>query len=112
MSVLLASLLLGASPAAEAPGGLQFSFWRMASFKSRAADLRCNAKELDRELEQVRKQLAARYGAKAFAWPKIPKGQGPKGGDCYSVVMVYRTNLADFKREAAAALSQLGASGL
>lgn len=111
MSALLASLYLAASPVAQPPAGLQFGFWRMASFKSRAAEMRCKAKDLDRELEQVRADLAKRYGAKAFAWPKIPKGQGPKGGDCYSIVMVYRTNLADFKREAAAVLNQAEGSG-
>ena len=75
----------------------------MAAFKSRAKQLGCGAGALDGELEAIRKQLAKRYGKEAFAWPKTPPSAGQ--GDCYVALMVYRTNLGDFKREADAALA-------
>ena len=105
MSLLLALALAEATAPAAPPPGLQFSFWRMAAFKSRAKDLGCSAGGLDGELEAVRKQLAKRYGKEAFAWPKTPPPAGRSEGDCYMSLMVYRTNLGDFKRDAAAALA-------
>lgn len=105
MSLLLALALAEATAPVAPPPGLQFSFWRMAAFKSRAKDLGCGAGGLDGELETVRKQLAKRYGKDAFAWPKIPSSAAVREGDCYMALMVYRTNLGDFKREAAAAIA-------
>lgn len=104
MSFLLALALAEAAAPATPPPGLHFSFLRMASFRSRAKALGCGAGELDSELETVRKQLVKHYGKEAFAWPKIPSSAAGRG-DCNIIVMVYRTNLGDFKREAAAALS-------
>lgn len=104
MSLLLALALAEATAPAAPPPGLQFAFWRMAAFKSRTKSLGCNAGGLDGELEAVRKQLAKRYGKEAFAWPKTPPA-GRSEGDCYISLMVYRTNLGDFKRDAAAALA-------
>lgn len=104
MSFLLA-LALAEAVAPTPPPGLQFAFWRMAAFKSRAKELGCGAGGLDGELEAMRKQLAKRYGKEAFAWPKIPASARASDGDCYSALMVYRANLGDFKRDAAAALA-------
>jgi len=87
----------------EAPLGLLFSFYRMNVFRERAKELHCDARDLDRELEGIRHQLARRYGEKPFSPPEHP----PSGaaGDCSVMLMVYRRNMADFRREAAAALS-------
>jgi hypothetical protein len=104
LSLLLALALAEATAPVAPPPGLQFSFWRMAAFKSRAKQLGCGAGALDGELEDIRKQLAKRYGKDVFAWPKSPPPAG-RDGDCYVALMVYRTNLGDFKREAAAALA-------
>ena len=103
ISTALALVLMQASPpAAEPPPGLQFGFFRMAAFRQRAKDLGCNRGQQDAELDILRKRLAARYGKKAFDWPKIPNSGA---GDCRSVEMVYRVNLADFRKEVDAALA-------
>jgi len=103
ISATLALVLIQASPAAtEPPPGLQFGFFRMAAFRQRVKDLGCNRGQLDAELEDLRKRLAARYGKKAFSWPKIPNS-GP--GDCRSVEMVYRVNLVDFRKAVDTALA-------
>lgn len=96
----MALLLAQASPTA-APPGLQFGFFRMAAFRQRAKDSGCERGALDAELDGLRERLFKVYG-KAFAWPKVPKS-GP--GDCRMVESVYRVNLADFRREAEAALA-------
>ena len=95
------ALLAQASPTA-APPGLQFGFFRMAAFRQRAKDLACERGALDAELDSLHERLAKVYGKQAFAWPKVPKS-GP--GDCRMVESVYRVNLADFRREAEAALA-------
>lgn len=101
----MALALAEATAPVAPPPALQFSFWRMAAFKSRAKQLGCGAGALDGELEAIRKQLAKRYGKEAFAWPKTPSSANQGEGDCYVALMVYRTNLGDFKREADAALA-------
>jgi hypothetical protein len=103
MSLLLALALAGSQIAAppEPPPGLLFGFFRMVVFRDRAKELHCASGELDREFEGIRRQLARRYGKKAFTPPEHPPG-GP--GDCGVVLSVYRVNLADFRRDAEAAL--------
>jgi hypothetical protein len=102
MSLLLAVALLGGQAAMPPPPpGLLFGFYRMAAFQQRARELRCGAGDLDRQFETIRRQLVRRYGKKPFSVPKMPSG-GP--GDCGSAMVVYRVNLADFRREAEAAL--------
>jgi hypothetical protein len=104
MSITLAMMMMLASQAATPPPppGLVFGFHRMVVFQQRARELGCAAGHLDGEFEATRKRLIRRYGKKAFAKPKIPHG-GP--GDCFVAVSVYRVNLADFRKEAEAALS-------
>jgi hypothetical protein len=102
ITTALAALLAQAATA-EAPPGLQFGFFRMAAFRQRARDLGCSSGTLDDELDTLRKRLAARYGKQAFAWPKTAKS-GP--GECQVTMSVYQVNLADFRREAEAALAQ------
>jgi hypothetical protein len=103
VSVALALALLAAPVAAPAPPpGLMFGFFRMVVFRDRARELGCGARDLDAGFEAIRKRLAKRYGKKAFSPPKHPSG-GP--GDCGAMVSVYRVNLADFRRQADAALA-------
>jgi len=102
MNLVLAMLMLGGQAAVPPPPGLLFGFYRMVAFEQRAKELGCGAHDLDREFEAIRRQLARRYGKKPFSRPKIPPGGV---GDCYSAVSVYRVNLADFRRDAAAALA-------
>jgi len=102
MSLSLALLLVAAAPPPEVPPGLQFGYIRMAVFQQRAKELHCGAGQLDGEFAAIRKKLVARYGKKAFGKPKIPNG-GP--GDCFSALSVYRVNLADFRKQAEAALA-------
>ena len=99
---MLAIAMLG-SPAAlpPPPPGLLFGYYRMFAFQQRARELHCGAGDLDRELQAIRRRLIARYGKKPFSPAKPPPG-GP--GDCGTALSVYRVNLADFRREAAAAL--------
>ena len=92
--------LLLAQAAAVPPPGLQFGFFRMAAFRQRVQESNCPA-DLD-ALEVLRRRLAARFGKQAFAWPKVPK---TPGGDCSVVSNVYSVNLADFRKEAEAALA-------
>lgn len=99
------AMLLAQATTAEPPPGLQFGFFRMAAFRQRARDLGCGSGTFDDELESLRKRLAKRYGKQAFAWPKIPNS-GP--GECQVAMSVYQVNLADFRREADAALAQQG----
>jgi hypothetical protein len=103
--MILVALALAGAPAAEAgaaaPPGLSFGFIRMAVFRQRARELGCRAGDLDGELEAIRKRLAARFGKKAFAYPKVPHS-GP--GDCFTALSIYRVNLGTFRREAEAAL--------
>ena len=102
MSLMLAIAML-ASPAAssEPPPGLLFGYYRIFAFQQRAKELGCAAGDLDREFQEIRRELIRRYGKKPFSPAKPPPG-GP--GDCHVAVSVYRVNLADFRREAAAAL--------
>jgi hypothetical protein len=86
----------------EPPPGLLFGYYRMFAFQQRAKELGCPAGALDGELEAIRKRLMHRYGKKPFSPPKPPPGPP---GDCYSVLMVYRVNLADFRKQAEAALA-------
>lgn len=104
MSLALALALL-AAPAAlppPPPPGLVFGFYRLVVFQKRAKQLRCGANELDHEFEVIRKKLVQRYGKKAFAPPEVPTGGF---GDCGAAISVYRVNLADFRKEAEAALA-------
>lgn len=102
--MLAAFAMLLAQPVATPvpPPGLQFGFFRMAAFRHRAKELRCNSGALDAQFEALRKRLAKRYGKQAFALPKIPSS-GP--GDCRAAEVVYRVNLDDFRREVEAALA-------
>jgi hypothetical protein len=102
MSLLFALAMAAGQAAPPPPPGLLFGFFRMAAFRQRAKELHCAAGDLDGQLEAIRGRLVRRYGKKAFAYPKIPSS-GP--GECYVAVSVYRVNLADFVREADAALN-------
>ena len=96
--MIVAAFLLAATPVAPPPG-LQFGFFRMAAFRQRVIESNCGG-DLD-ALEALRKRLAKRFGKQAFAWPKVPAGPP---GDCRMVSGVFDVNLADFRREAEAAL--------
>jgi hypothetical protein len=100
-ALLPISLLLGGAAPEPPPPGLQFGFHRMVVFQQRARELGCAAGHLDGEFEAIRKRLVRRFGKKAFAKPKIPPG-GP--GECFVALSIYRVNLADFVKEAEAAL--------
>ena len=102
---MIAALLLAASPAAPPPG-LQFAFFRMAAFRQRVIESNCGA-DLD-TLDGLRKRLAQRFGKQAFAWPKVPS---TPPGDCRMVSSVFDVNLADFRRDAEAALAAPAATG-
>ncbi|HEX8580268.1 MAG TPA: hypothetical protein VF655_11840 [Allosphingosinicella sp.] len=104
MTLPLALLLIAAAPPAAAPPppGLQFGYFRMLAFQQRARELHCGAGDLDSQFAAIRKKLVARYGKAVFGTPKMPKG-GP--GDCSVALSVYRVNLADFRKEADAALA-------
>ena len=107
MSLFLAVAMLGSQAAAPSlprpPLGLLFNYYRMNAFRERAQELHCDARDLDRELEGIRRQLARRYGEQPFSPPEHP----PSGaaGDCSIMLMVYQRNMADFRKDAAAALS-------
>jgi hypothetical protein len=103
MSLLLAAAMLGSQSAPPRPPvDLLFSYYRMVVFQQRARELHCQAGDLDRALEQVRRRLNKRYGKNAFSPREHPPG-GP--GDCDVILTVYRVNLAGFRRDAEAALS-------
>ncbi|MEA3004425.1 MAG: hypothetical protein QOH81_3213 [Sphingomonadales bacterium] len=99
---LAAAMLAGQAAMPEPPPGLLFGYYRMFAFQQRAKELHCPAGNLDSELETIRTQLIRRYGKKPFSPPRPPPG-GP--GDCETAVVVYRVNLTDFRKEAAAALA-------
>jgi hypothetical protein len=103
MSLALAILMLaGRAPPPEPPPGLLFGYYRMVVFQQRARELHCGAGDLDRALEDIRSRLNKRFGKKAFSPPRHPSA-GP--GDCGVILSVYRVNLADFRRQAEAALN-------
>jgi hypothetical protein len=103
MSILVAAALLAApvAPPPTPPPGLLFGYFRMTVFQQRAKALRCGAGELDRDFDAIVKRLADRYGRNVFTAPRHPSG-GP--GDCSVILSVYRVNLADFRKQAEAAL--------
>ncbi|HEY0412693.1 MAG TPA: hypothetical protein VGD66_06100 [Allosphingosinicella sp.] len=101
-AIALAALLAAPTTMPPPPPGLQFGFFRMVAFRQRAKELGCGAGDLDAEFEAIRKKLAKRYGKKPFSMPKVPYS-GP--GECAVVVPVYHVNLADFRRQAEAALA-------
>lgn len=100
MIALLALSLQAAAPAP--PPGLVFGYYRMLAFRSRARSSGCGTGDLDGELNATVKALGKRYGKKAFEAPKVPASPP---GDCGVIRDVYRVNLADFRRDAAAALA-------
>lgn len=103
MSVLLAALMLASQPAAPLPENvLRFHYYRLVFFQHRARELKCEARDLDRGLEEVRRRLNKRYGKDAFR-PWVPEPGGP--GDCGSILMSYRLNLDGFRKDAEAALN-------
>jgi hypothetical protein len=103
VSMFLLPYVLAAAAVSESfPPVLQFSFYRMVSFKYRSEQLHCESRNLDKRLARVQKKLVKRYG-KAFAWPKKQESVPSMGGDCYTLLMVYETNLRSFEQEAAAA---------
>jgi len=102
MSLLaLVALLAAPTAAPEAPPGLAFGHIRMQVFQHRAHELHCPSAELDAQFAAVTRRLRDRYGKKAFPDHKVPSGGA---GECWSVLSVYRVNLADFRKLAEAAL--------
>ena len=103
ISGVLALMLAMQAPAAPVPPpGLVFGFYRMLAFEQRARVSGCDVGDLNSELTAIRKRLAARYGKKPFSPPEQPGGAP---GDCGTVTNVYRVNMADFRKDAAAALA-------
>ncbi len=98
MIVALAAALLTSEPP---PPGLLFGYYRMLAFEKRSQASRCGTGDLDRELDGLRDRLAARYGKTPFS----PPAQPVMPGECSTIVTVYRVNLADFRKEAEAALA-------
>jgi hypothetical protein len=103
VSALLAAFMLASQPSAPMPEHiLRFHYYRLVVFQQRARDLHCEASDLDRTLEQIRRRLNERYGKDAFKpWDTQPGGPG----DCRSILSVYRLNLEGFRRDAEAALN-------
>ena len=102
MSALLAALMLASQPAAPMPEHvLRFNYYRLVFFQQRARQLNCEANELDRALEKLRRRLNKRFGKDAFK-PGQPPQVGP--GDCYIILSGYRRNLEEFRLWADAAL--------
>ena len=103
MSALLAAFMLATQPAAPLPQHiLRFHYYRLVVFQQRARELHCEAGDLDRALEKIRRRLNRRYGKDAFKpWDPAPGGPG----DCRSILNVYRRNLEGFRRDAEAALN-------
>ena len=103
MSWLLAAFMLASQPAAaKPPPGLVFSYYRIVVFQHWARERHCEARDLDRALEQVRRRLNKRYGKGAFR-PWVPEPGGPS--DCGSILMSYRLHLDGFRKDAEAALN-------
>ncbi|HMJ93866.1 MAG TPA: hypothetical protein VK472_07180 [Allosphingosinicella sp.] len=103
MSLVLAAFMLASQPAAPMPEHvLRFHYYRVVAFQARARELHCEAGDLDRELEQVRRRLNRRYGKDAFK-PFAPEPGGP--GDCLILLRGYRSNLDGFRKDAEAALN-------
>jgi hypothetical protein len=100
---LLAAFLLASQPAAPLPEHvLRFHYYRLVFFQQRARALHCEATDLDRALEQVRRRLNKRFGKDSFKpWNTEPGG----AGDCESILMGYRLNLAGFRKDVDAALN-------
>jgi hypothetical protein len=112
LSIALVALALAqATPAPQVPPSLLFGFYRMVAFHQRAADLKCEGpdrKAADDEFDSIRKRLIARYGKQPFSPPR-PGPSGP--GDCRAVMMVYQTNLAEYRKLVDSALAAQPAPG-
>lgn len=104
MSLLLAALMIASEPpAAPMPEHvLRFNYYRVVVFQARARELKCEAVELDEELEQIRRRLNRRYGKDAFK-PFAPESGGP--GDCQILLGGYRRNLDGFRKDVETALN-------
>ena len=112
MSIALVALALAqATPAPQAPPYLLFGFYRIVAFHQRAADLKCGGPErkaADDSFDDIRKRLIARYGKQGFSPPR-PAPSGP--GDCRAVMMVYTTNLAEYRKLVNSTLAAAPAPG-
>jgi hypothetical protein len=84
----MAAFLLASQPAAPLPEHvLRFHYYRLVVFQQRARELNCEARDLDRALERIRRRLNKRYGKDAFK----PWNPGPgEPGDCASILGSYR----------------------
>ena len=112
MSVALIALALAQATAApKAPIDVLFGFYRIVAFHERADDLKCGGPErkaADDAFVEIRKRLIARYGEQGFSPPRHPPS-GP--GDCRVVMMVYQTNLADYRKFVDSTLAAAPAPG-
>ena len=112
MSIALVALALAqATPAPKAPLDLLFGFYRIVAFHQRADDLKCGGPErkaADDAFGEIRSRLIARYGEQGFSPPRHPPS-GP--GDCRVVMMVYQTNLAEYRKVVDATLAAAPAPG-
>ena len=86
------------APAPVVPGDITFLFYKVSALRQMAHERGCDAGDENARYDAVRKRLIARYGPSIFSPPKPQKGPA---GDC-GVVLVYRVNLADLERAAAA----------
>jgi hypothetical protein len=112
LSIALVALALAqATPAPKAPLDLLFGFYRIVAFHQRADDLKCGGPErkaADDAFGEIRSRLIARYGEQGFSPPRHPPS-GP--GDCRVVMMVYQTNLAEYRKVVDATLAAAPAPG-
>ena len=105
LATVQANPALPAADPALPPAPVLFGYYRMKSFRDRSDDLHCDGpdkRQADAEFDTIRKRLIDRYGKKAFS---PPRGAPSGPGDCRVVMLVYRTNLDDYRTVVNAALS-------